>query len=163
MIPTNPEKFKSEFSYHYIEDENGQTPKCYEGMISYIPLECKVEDGIIRLFGKQSIYKTKCFNLKFNNHNYGMLFELTCYNKHENFKNKTLWRRSVDKKFLHQKSSDNELLVLNLEGDAPEVPNCPVSIAKINLIKERNDFHAVEISIEFTLDTYDLFISRYSD
>ena len=165
MIPEDPAKLKSEFCFHYIEDDNGHIPKCYEGVITYIPLECIVEDGIIKLFGKHSIYKTKCFDLKLNNHNYGIAFSVNCLNKHEDFKNKKLWRRTVDKEFLHKffQNTDSNLAYLELEGDTPDVPNCPVFNVKLDILKNRRDYHVVNISTEIPLDIYALFISRLSD
>ena len=165
MMPKDPSKFKGDFSYYYIEDENGEIPKCYEGIISHIPLECVVENNIIKLFGKTSIYKSKCFNLRLNNHNYGMWFSISSTNNDENIKNKILWRRAVDKNFLHhlfsKEDTKDSLLVISLHGDAPDVPNCPYSILTLNLHKEKRDFHVISASFEMSLSTYDLFISRF--
>ena len=165
MIPKDPSKFKSEFSYYYIEDENGEIPKCYEGIISHIPLECIVENNTIKLFGKLSPFKCKCFDLKINNHNYGMIFLITCNNTNENIKDKAIWRRSIDRVLLHDLFNDvkeNEINVL-LEGDAPEIANCPVSIATVKIVKNKRDYHINYISIEISLEMYDLFIQRYED
>ena len=160
----DPSKFKGEFTFHYIEDENGDQPKRYEGFRTVIPLECLVEEGTVKLFGEISPYKIKCYDLKYNNHNYGMYFAVKCRNKDENFSNKVLWRRAVDKNFLHEFFRDlSEDTTMNLEGDIPEVPNCPASTIKINLVKDRRDYHTVDVSLEMSLDIYDLFISRYSD
>ena len=169
MMPKDPSKFKGDFSYYYIEDENGEIPKCYEGTISHIPLECIVENNIIKLFGKTSIYKSKCFDLKLNNHNYGMWFCVSSTNNNENIKNKILWRRAVDKSFLHNlftpikdpRDTKDSLLEINLHGDAPDVPNCPSSILTLNLKKEKRDFHVISVSLEISLSTYDLFILRF--
>ena len=168
MMPKDPSKFKGDFSYYYIEDENGEIPKCYEGTISHIPLECIVEDNIVKLHGRTSVYKTKCFDLKINNHNYGMMFLVSCNNINTNVKDKIIWRRAIDKNLLHNlfdkndNSKDMEVNIL-LEGDAPEVPNCPISIAIIKLVKDRRDYHIINVLIEITLDVYDLFIQRYSE
>jgi hypothetical protein len=165
MIPKDPCKFKGEFYYHYIEDENGEIPKSYEGLTSHIPLETVVEDEMVKLFGKTSNYKSKCFDLKINNHNYGMWFCISCNNLNENVKNKILWRRSTNKEFLHSLFTNHESkeLTLKLEGDAPEVANCPPSTLTLQLVKERRDFHVVSVSLELPLSLYDLFVSRYSE
>ena len=165
MIPKDPSKFKSEFSYYYIEDENGEIPKCYEGIISHIPLECIVEDNTVKLFGKVSSFKSKCFDLKVNNHNYGMIFLISCHNINSNVKDKLIWRRAIDKTLLHNLFEDTKDEVVNIlfEGDAPEVPNCPISIATVKVIKNRRDYHVSYIEIEISLEVYDLFIQRYSE
>lgn len=163
MIPKDPSKFKGDFSYYYIEDENGEIPKCYEGTISHIPLDCIVEHNSVKLFGKTSIYKSKCFDLKLNNHNYGMWFCISSVNNNENIKNKILWRRAVDKNFLHNIFSSMNDYIITLQGDAPDVPNCPSSTLTLNLQKEKRDFHVISVCIEISLSTYDLFISRFLD
>lgn len=156
-----PNKFRSDFSFHYIEDENGKTPNCFEGIETIIPLECVVTNGTMKLFGKQSIYKTRCYNLKFNNHNYGMYFEIVCQNK--DYLGKVLWRRSLTREYLSNILSNSNLNFITLEGDSPDVANANPFGVKIEIIRERSDIYAVNITAELDLETYNMFISRYLD
>ena len=162
-MQNDPLKFKCDFAYHYMEDENGFIPKPSEGLVSYIPLEVIVEDNLIKFFGKPSIYKISCYDIKLNHHNYGMFFSIICRNVNETFKGKIPWRRAITKHFLHKFFSETDKGEMTLEGDCPDVPNSLVSIAKLKLRKEKHDYKVESVSFEMTLEAYDQFIKQYTD
>lgn len=158
----NPESFKSGLSFQYVEDETGTAPKRYEDIKCYIPLAAEVIGENLVLHGKPSPYKALCYDLKFNNHNYGMEFYVSCQNRDEKYKGKKLWRRVVDKKFLHQVFHE-DLSELSLVGDSPLIPNCPVAEVVLGLEKRsRNDYHCSNVSIQIPLTYFDLFVERFS-
>ena len=158
----NPESFRCGMFFHYIEDETGHAPKRYEDMEHYIPLEVEVEGDKLIIHGKPSLYKAACFDIKLNNHNYGMLFYILSQNKDDKYKNKKLWRRAVDRKFL-QAFFHEPQETLSLEGDSPEIPNSPIATVDFSLEKRsRNDYHCTKVYMEMPLTHFDLFVKRYN-
>lgn len=159
----DPHKFKGELTFYYIEDANGSAPKSFEHLKAYIPLECEVKEGNMTLFGRTSPYKAKCFDLKLNNHNYGIYFDVS--HQGEKYKDKIIWRRAVDSRFLStffQELCTDEI-VATLHGDAPEVPNCPPSVAHLKCVREKHDFRVESFSLTISLDTFKLFCNRYEE
>lgn len=174
-IPTDPIHFKGELSYQYLEDESGRVPPCYSDKINYIPLETGFDDAnstTVWLHGRQSPYKAECLDLKLNHHNYGMLFCIRCQNKNDAVFNKIIWRRVVNKQFLHDHfkaqehhhQSDALLQTIELEGDATEVPNCLPSTVILTLKKKnKHDWKIDRVDYRISLDGYNQFIKRYQD
>jgi hypothetical protein len=164
-MDSDPLKFKGEFSFHYIEDDNARVPPCYEGITTYIPLIPSIEtdvDGttVLLLSGRQSPFKPKCMDLRLNHHNYGMWFAVNCLHHDERFKDKVLWRRAVEKTFAQQLTAHETSLTLL--GDAPEVANSHVSVCTLNVVKQKHcGLHIVSVELRMKLDTYDQFIRRY--
>lgn len=164
-MDSDPLKFKGEFSFHYIEDDNGRSPPCYEGVTTYIPLLASTEideDGttVLLLSGIQSLFKPKCMDLRLNHHSYGMWFSVSCLHHDERFKDKVLWRRAVDKTYAQTLSTFDNVIIL--EGDAPEVANCNASKLTLNLCKKKHSgLHIVSVELRMKLETYDQFIRRY--
>jgi hypothetical protein len=159
----NPELFKSGLFFQYVEDETANAPMRYENIKNFIPLAAEVVGENLVLQGKPSPYKASCYDLKFNNHNYGMEFYIVCQNKDEKYKGKKLWRRVVDRKFLQQ-AFHEDLSELVLDGDSPDIPNCPVSQIFLELEKRsRNDYHCVNVSIQIPLTYFDLFVECHSN
>lgn len=155
MFPTDPAKFKGTFCFHYIEDENGHIPKPYEHLIGNIPLHVEVADDQVILSGKVSPYKADCYNLRINNHNYGLYLDVTCVNRNEQSKNKVIWRRVLSKK---QLVVDN---VMEVEGDAPDVPLCNPSTAQLTTVKRMSNVHIDSVRVVIDLKTYDQFVHRH--
>lgn len=173
-MDNDPLKFRGEFSFHYMEDDNARYPPCYEGIATYIPLMPSIEeiDGVsmIKLSGKQSQFKPKCMNLRVNHHNYGMWFSVNCVHHDERFKDKVLWRRAVDKHFTHALNDGRlkgtselpENGVLKLHGDAPEVANSNESELTVRLVEQKHrNLHIDSVELLMRFDTYDQFIRRY--
>ena len=161
--PIDPLTFCGELAFRYSEDDNGHIPKSYEGVISCIAVESEVSnDKLVTFHGKVSPYRSKCFDIQLNNHNYGLYFEVACNNSHETFKDKILWRRAIDSKTLHELLQSKTAVQINLLGDAPEVPNCPASMLTLILRKDKNHIYVTSVSLEMSCSTYALFIKRYA-
>lgn len=157
----DPLKFKGEFSFHYIEDENGRAPPSYKELVCYIPLETSIDPDTsnIRFHGKQSQFKPACMNVKLNHHNFGILFSVECQNTE--MKNKVIWRRAVTRDWLHKHFNTKPIAPITLDGDAPEVPNALPSTATLTMEKDKIDWKATTFELHMSFDAYKQFISRY--
>lgn len=171
-LPVNAQKFKGELTFHYVEDANGHQPKSSEGLVGHIALQSVVENGALILRGRTSPYKSACFDLRLNNHNYGMLFTVTCKNRNDLVADEQLWRSAVDSQCLHSffyvqptsnKHKNEKEVILELQGDAPDVACCPYSTLTIKTSKRKHDYHITEVELVATLEAYDLFIKRFME
>lgn len=162
MVPTHPGDFRGVFAYCFLEEDNNRKPASY-AFEPKVPLQVSLEDGALVLRGRPSPFTLPCLNIPFTHHNYAMYFAVECTNANDKVNDKILWRRSVDRRFLHHFFNHESKTTLELEGDAPDVPLCDAAVVTMTLERRKHDYHLAEVVITIPLDYYNRFIERYNE